>query len=211
MRRTATALVTVLSAAALGLAACGDNESDANTARNPAGQSEGEVLTDGAMQPGMGAETPSDAMGFLQMAAVSNMFEIESSRLAKEKNQPAPITEFADMMITDHTRAGQDMQAAVSEAGLNFTMPTSLDAEHMQKMNDLRGLNGEDFGDRYLDIQTEAHERAVALFQNYAQNGDNPRLKQFAATTLPALQRHLDRVRQLDDREANEAGAAGTN
>jgi putative membrane protein len=39
-------------------------------------------------------------------------------------------------------------------------------------------------------MQMEAHQQAISLFEGYAQGGDNPQLKQWAAKTLPALKMH---------------------
>lgn len=46
-------------------------------------------------------------------------------------------------------------------------------------------------------MQTDAHKEAVSLFSDYSKNGTDPVLKQFATDTLPALQAHLDHVKQL--------------
>ncbi len=41
------------------------------------------------------------------------------------------------------------------------------------------------------------HKQDVSEFQNEAQNGSDPNLKQFASTTLPVLQEHLTMVQDL--------------
>jgi hypothetical protein len=44
-----------------------------------------------------------------------------------------------------------------------------------------------------------AHEDAVSLFQRYAKGGDSETLKSWAATTLPALQHHLEMAKALNN------------
>jgi putative membrane protein len=42
-----------------------------------------------------------------------------------------------------------------------------------------------------------AHQKAIALFQNYAASGDNPTLRAAAAQALPKLQQHLAMAQAL--------------
>jgi putative membrane protein len=47
-------------------------------------------------------------------------------------------------------------------------------------------------------MQVSAHKDAVSLFERYAKGGDNPKLKDWAGNTLPALQHHLQMAQELD-------------
>lgn len=147
------------------------------------------------------AEPPSKkTQAFIEKAAVSNQFEIESSRLALEKSQNPEVKKFAQMMVDDHTKAGAQMKAAVAESGLTAPeIPVSLDKEHNETVAELRGKSGKDFDEEYLDEQKDAHDDAVALFRDYAKDGDNTTLQQFAAETLPTLEAHLEHVKKLEE------------
>src|SRR3954452_3520773 len=67
-----------------------------------------------------------NATEFVNKAANSNMFEIQSSQLALTKTQDKRLRDFAQRMITDHTQAGDKLKAAAQ----GQTIPTSLDQEH---------------------------------------------------------------------------------
>jgi putative membrane protein len=41
------------------------------------------------------------------------------------------------------------------------------------------------------------HKDAVSLFERYSKNGDNPKLKDWAGKTLPALRHHLEMAQNL--------------
>ena len=71
---------------------------------------------------------------------------------------------------------------------------TGLDAEHQKKLDELKAKSGKEF-DRAMQLQ--AHEEAVALFSDYARNGDNPDVKAWAAKTLPHLREHLEMAKKL--------------
>lgn len=145
--------------------------------------------------PSFAQDATTDPQQFVNMATSSNMFEIQSSEIALEKAQNEPTKEFAQHMITDHTKAGEEMKAAASAAGVS--MPTALDDKHQATMERLSGLNGETFDTTYIAEQVAAHEEAVALFDRYSANGRDGPLKEFAAKTLPTLESHLEQVQKL--------------
>ena len=53
----------------------------------------------------------------LRTVASSNLFEIESSRLALARSQSNAIKEFADRMVGDHTRAANRARQVLGEMG----------------------------------------------------------------------------------------------
>jgi putative membrane protein len=47
-------------------------------------------------------------------------------------------------------------------------------------------------------MQVSAHKDAVSLFERYANGGEDPKLKDWAGKTLPALKHHLEMAQALD-------------
>ena len=125
---------------------------------------------------------------FVQEAAVSDMFEIQSSQLAVDKLK-GPEGDFAKMMINDHTKTSSELKALATEA--NVTVPGTMDASHQSMLDKLKDLNGDDFRKMYFSDQVSGHKDAVSLFQRYGNGGENAKIKDWAMTTLPALQHHL--------------------
>lgn len=201
-------LLAAAAAAALSVSACDraddspdvvvENVPGGGTPANPATVAEAEA-------PG-----PETAGGFVTRAALSDMYEIESSRLALERSQSAPIRAYAQRMIDEHTRMSNEMKAAVAQAGLQANPPSVLDAERTELIRELRESGPGDFDGKYVDQQTESHENALNLFRGYANNGDNDALKQRAALGAPMIENHLQTVRALDDSDADEGAAATT-
>jgi putative membrane protein len=132
---------------------------------------------------------------FADMASSSNMFEIESSRIALEKASSEEVKTFAQHMIDDHTKAGEDMKAAAQSDGI--TPAEALQPAHQAKLDELSGMEGEAFDQAYLSAQVAAHDEAVALFEGFSANGEDSALKAFAANTLPTLQQHREEVGAL--------------
>lgn len=130
---------------------------------------------------------------FVDMAASSDMYEIQASKAAEQHAQKEDVKNFAQHMIRDHTESSEKLKAAAQQAGL--AAPTSMDAEHAAQLTDL--TTGSGFDTKYSQQQVKAHEDAVGLFKAYSSNGDDQALKSFAAETLPTLQEHLRMAQAL--------------
>ena len=48
-----------------------------------------------------------------------------------------------------------------------------------------------------VEMQTDAHKDAVALFSTYAKSGDDPAMKEFAKKTLSVLKMHEKHAKEL--------------
>src|SRR5438105_9772906 len=140
--------------------------------------------------------SPSTA-DFVKEVAISDMFEIESNKLAQAKGN-APEKTFASQMVTDHTKTSTELKGLVSGGKVKAELPTALDSSHQSKLDKLKGASGNDFSSDFNSIQVSAHKDAVDLFERYAKGGDNADLKGWAGKTLPALRHHLEMAQKLD-------------
>jgi putative membrane protein len=134
---------------------------------------------------------------FVKEAATSDMLEIESSKIAQQKGN-AQEKKFAEQMITDHTKTSSELKSMVSSSNLKADIPTGLDSSSQSKLEKLRSTKPEDFASQYDPMQVSAHKDAVSLFDRYANGGDDPKIKDWAAKTLPALQHHLEMAQDMD-------------
>jgi putative membrane protein len=137
---------------------------------------------------------------FIKEVAISDMFEIESNKLAQDKGTAAEKM-FASQMVTDHTKTSSELKSLVSGGKVSAQIPTELDSAHRSKLDKLKGLTGKGFSASFTDMQVDAHKDAVSLFERYAKGGDNAELKNWASKTLPALQHHLDMAQKLEKAE----------
>jgi putative membrane protein len=134
---------------------------------------------------------------FVKEAAISDMLEIESSKIAQQKGN-ADEKKFAGQMITDHTKTSSELKSMVSSGEVKAEIPSSLDSSAQGKLDKLRDAKPEDFAGQYDPMQVSAHKDAVSLFERYAKGGDNSKLKDWAGKTLPALQHHLEMAQDMD-------------
>ncbi|MGE3539660.1 MAG: DUF4142 domain-containing protein [Candidatus Tectimicrobiota bacterium] len=130
---------------------------------------------------------------FVNKAASSNLFEVQSSQLALHKSQNNRVRDFAQRMVQDHTAIGNQLKAAAQ--GQN--VPTNLNQQHSSLLQQLQGASEGDFNRLYVQHQLTGHAETITLFEPWAQHGDHPQLKQFAQQTLPTLREHLQMAQQL--------------
>jgi putative membrane protein len=182
------------------------------TGQQRAQTAQGQTGTQGMTTAPGAATTPSAGMSatgsraevlgaaeFARMAAMSDMFEMESSRLAEQRSQNSQVKQFAQHMIRDHQKTTTELKSMLPQLqGVSAAqMPSSLDQQHQALLQQLQGAQGAQFDRVYMQQQVQAHQQAVDMFSNYARSGDNAQLKQWASQTLPALQQHLQQAQQL--------------
>ncbi len=141
--------------------------------------------------------TATNAQDFVTQAAMSDMFEIQSGKLAEKKSGAKSTDQLAKHLVQDHTKSTKQLQSLTQKAGISAPMPTKLDDRHQQMLDQLNQANKGDFDKLFAQMQVQAHQEGIALFQSYAQSGDNAQLKQFAQKGLPTLKEHLSMSEKL--------------
>ena len=188
-------LVAGAAVTALSLGACGQ-KTETEGAATPAEQ----AATPDA-NPAATALTPANeaiATDFVPKAAASDMFEIEAAKIAQKRSQNAEVKKFAGEMITAHTKSSADLKKAIADSGQTaLTLPTALPADLQGKLDDLNKADA--FDKAYMDNQVDAHQAALDTLQRYAQDGDVPAIKAFAAATAPVIQQHYDPAKTIRD------------
>lgn len=148
------------------------------------------------------------AAGFLARAALVDLYEQRSAQIALDRSLNADVRRFAQLMLDDHGRMAREAQAAASAQNISVAAPTRPDGRRQDLLSALHDAGADDFDDRYIDQQTEAHDNALQLMREYADTGDNPALKDWARRTAPALENHLQMVKALDRGQADDPAGA---
>lgn len=125
---------------------------------------------------------------FVTQAAQSSLAEIQLSQLALQKGASNQTKSYARQMIADHTRANNELKQLATQK--NYTVPTSLDAQHQTAKANLSKLSGQAFDTAYMQQMEQDHVKAVSLFQQESTQGQDAALKSWATKTLPKLENH---------------------
>ena len=78
-------------------------------------------------EPAKPAALPADAQGFVTALATGDLYELESSRMALQRQTSPGVNEMAQMLQREHTQSSARLKAAAAQAGLE--VPAALDAE----------------------------------------------------------------------------------
>ena len=190
-------LLLITAAGALALSAC-NNPNETKGAATPAEQ----AATPNA-NPAATIPTPQNeaaATDFVPKAADSDLFEITAAKLAQTKSKNAAIKKFAAEMVKAHTKSTAALKKAIADSGRSdLSTPTNLSPDMQAKVDDLANADPKDFDQKYIDGQIEAHQAALDVMQRYAQDGDAPAIKAFAAAAAPVVQQHLDMAKKVKD------------
>lgn len=135
---------------------------------------------------------------FLQKAAQAGNFEVKASEMALKKTKNADIQAFAQHMVEDHKKAGEELKALADKKNVKVSAEPSFTQKASLMMLEKR--DGKNFDSKYADdVGVDAHKSAVSLFEKASESADDPEIKAFASKTLPTLKHHLDQAKALDD------------
>ena len=131
------------------------------------------------------------AKTFVMKAGAGDLYEKQSSQLILSSTTNPQLKQFAQKMITDHTKSTADVKAAAMAAHMH-PAPPMLDPMGRANMAKLRAAHGAARDAMYVSQQKTAHQMALQLHQNYAANGRVTSLKNAAAKIAPVVQGHID-------------------
>ena len=126
---------------------------------------------------------------FIKEAAIGGLYEVQAGQVAAQKATSAEVKQLAQHIVTDHTQANEKLKSIAQAKGVD--VPAALDAKHQKKLDQLNKLSGAEFDREYAKMMVSDHKEDIKKFQKEAQSGGDPDLKQFASSTLPALNQHL--------------------
>jgi putative membrane protein len=139
---------------------------------------------------------------FLIDAAQAGNLEVRASKIALAKTQNPSVKEFANTMVEDHTKVGDELHKLAAGKGLQVPTLTSKNETgriQREKINLLGVMNGMNFDRHYSSmIGVSAHKDTIKLFRKAAEDSSDPDIKQFATATLPSLEHHLQMAEELD-------------
>lgn len=184
----------LIAASALAFQSCNHASKDAKDSADSLNKTKD--TTSNAANTG-GIAVNSDDAKFATAAANGGMAEVALGKLALTKTSNAAIKDFANMMVTDHSKANNELMTIAKAK--NITLPTEPDSAHLKKMDKLSKMKGADFDKAYVSAMIDGHKETLDLMNNEAKKGSDTTLKAFAARTAPVVQKHLDAINKIHD------------
>jgi putative membrane protein len=143
----------------------------------------------GHMQGQAAGQLTNQDQKFVMEAAQGGMMEVELGRLAAQKASSAEVKAFGQRMVTDHSKANQQLMQLATTKGL--TVPTTLPPDMQKEHDKLAGLSGAEFDRMYMSHMLKDHKKDVSEFEKESQKATDTGVRSFAQQTLPVLREHL--------------------
>ena len=134
------------------------------------------------------------ALNFVRAAAEAGHTEIAASKAAEKDSKNPRVTGFAKMMVTDHTKAGAQLDTVASNNEAD--LPPRPTQQHQKIIDSISQLSGEQFDKAYMQMMVKDHEAAVTLFDDNKDNRASA-IKKYVERTLPVIQMHLDSAKAI--------------
>jgi putative membrane protein len=139
---------------------------------------------------------------FARQVSASGMAAVNLSELAVRFADSPAVRQFAQRMIADHRRAGQEITQMANRRSIK--LPATMDDEHQKLFHKLQKLSGAEFDRTYLEAIVKDHEKEVKLFEKESKDGDDEAMKKWAGQLTPIFKRHLEAARKLCEQTKGE-------
>lgn len=141
---------------------------------------------------------------FAMKAAQGGMAEVKLGQMAADKATNPDVKAFGQQMVDDHSKANDQLKGVAQSE--NMTLPTDVNAKQQAMYDKLSKLSGPAFDKAYVHDMVKDHEEDVKEFQKEANSGADPKIKDFANTTLPVLQGHLSKIKGIESNMGSSKG-----
>lgn len=146
--------------------------------------------------PGGSASVSASDRKFMMEAAGDGMYEVAVGKLAAEKANSPAVKKFGETMVSDHTKANNELKQLASTKGV--TLPGELPADKKVELERLSKASGASFDKQFVQtVGLKDHMADIKKFETAARESQDPQLKAFAQKTLPTLQQHHSTAEKL--------------
>ncbi len=136
---------------------------------------------------------------FVTAASIGNQYEFAAGEFASTAAPDPRVKAFASTIAAEH--ADIDAELNVVARLEKLPVPYMMDETHdamVRKLQSSQLENPPAESQRlFVTQQKEAHDKTVAMYEQYAREGTNVRLKDYAQASLPKLRAHQKAITAL--------------
>lgn len=141
------------------------------------------------------ATVSQDAVNFVQEAASGGMMEVQLGNIAQKNSNNMAIKNYGKMLADDHSSANDKLKDIANKK--NITVPNTVTSDQQNKIDKLSKETGTTFDKDFISMAVDDHQNDIDKFKKAEDNIQDPDLKDFIAKTLPTLQKHLDKAKEI--------------
>ncbi|HTW81270.1 MAG TPA: DUF4142 domain-containing protein [Terracidiphilus sp.] len=140
--------------------------------------------------------TPMTDQQFIDLAAQTDMLEAHLGQMAQNQAVGQDVKSYAETLVTDPTKDYQQLTEMATKD--NFSVPKGLDSERDKMIEPFDKLKGNAFDSRYIHETIEGYTKAIDVYTRESKDAQNSDIKNYAAATLPTLNKQLDGAKDLE-------------
>ena len=128
-------------------------------------------------------------------AARGGMTETRLGEIAKQKAGSQQVKDFGQRMVTDHSKANDELKQIIANKGA--VLPAELSHHENSEIDKFDKLTGRDFDKEYAEYMVKDHKKDLKEFQDAAKDLSDPDLKAFAQKTAGVIEEHLRMAKDI--------------
>jgi putative membrane protein len=142
----------------------------------------------------LGQSSAMDKM-FVRRALQGGMAEVQLGQLTLQKSSNDQVRQFAQRMIDDHTKLGDQMKPIAQQLGVSG--PNGVSKRDKSTMARLQALSGPAYDEAYIRDMVKDHKQDLSDFQTEASSGQDQTVKDAANQGSKVIAQHLQMIQQL--------------
>jgi putative membrane protein len=126
---------------------------------------------------------------FMIMAAKTDMTEAHQGQMAEHQASQTQVQDLGKTLVQDYTASYTQLSDLAAKTGVSI--PRGIDAAKNRDIASLTHLKGIRFDRRFTRDERAAQRQELTRFEREAKHGEDPQVKQYAATQIPVLKKDL--------------------
>ncbi len=135
---------------------------------------------------------------FVMMFGSGNVGEIRLSELALKNSENPDVKAFAQMMITDHCKANDELLAVAKDHNIDF--PPAPPAAAYKLSQTMLGMKGAEFDKVYMGLLVKAHTNTLAALKKAKGEVKDKLLTEYVDGTEKTVAEHLKKAKEIDEK-----------
>ncbi len=145
---------------------------------------------------------------FVKQEAAAGMAVVKLAGLGAQKAVRADVKAFAEMIVTDHTKANEELTKLAATKGVELS--AVIEPKHAETFQDLEKTESADFDKEFLNVAVSGHKKCVSNFEDAAKDSKDSDVRMWAEKTLPTLKAHLAQAQALSSGSSTNSAASST-
>ena len=140
---------------------------------------------------------------FVKNEVTAGKAVVKLAGLGAKKTERTDIRAFAEMLVTDHSKANEELTKLAGTKGVELS--TEADPKHEETYQKLENESGPNFDKAFLAEIVSGHKKCVSDFEKASQDAKDDDLKAWAEKMVPALKAHLEKAKELGTKSVTTA------